>query len=466
MNASPSFLDALTPAVRAPVAEVARLTAAAGGRALLAGGCVRDALLGRPVQDADIEVYGLPAERLQTLLGRHFGLDLVGRAFAVIKLKGLPVDIALPRRESKQGAGHKGFLIESDPNLDFPTATARRDFTINAILADPVTNDVIDPWHGRQDLARGILRHVSAHFIEDPLRVLRAMQFLARFEFDAAPETVRLCATITPEGLPSERLFDEWRKLLLAGRRPSRGLRFLRECGWLRYYPELLALVDCPQDPEWHPEGDVWNHTLRCLDAFARRREGAPHDDLVVGLAVLCHDLGKPATTRRDDADGRWRSIGHDSAGEASTRAFLAHLTNQRDVIEPVVKLVLAHMRPQDLFRAQAGDAAIRRLARQVGRLDWLARVDAADRRGRSDDYDEAAPAADRWLIEQAVRLAVSDAAPKPILLGRHLMALGLPPGPRFGALLKACYEAQLEGAVKTVEDGLAFILKRISRPG
>lgn len=220
------------------VREVARLAKESGGRALLVGGCVRDALLGKPAKDFDIEVYGISPDALQGILARSFRLDLVGASFGVVKLHGHDIDVAIPRRETKLGLGHKAFSMEYDPSLSVAEAAARRDFTVNAIYRDPLTDEIVDPWNGRADLSARILRHVSDHFREDPLRVLRGMQFVARFGLRPAPETIAICREMTPEGLPSERLFEEWSKLLTKGVEISAGLEFLREVGWVKYYPE------------------------------------------------------------------------------------------------------------------------------------------------------------------------------------------------------------------------------------
>ena len=231
------------------VREIARIAKSLGGRALLVGGCVRDAMLGAETEDFDLEVYGVAPDRLKDALSGPFRLDLVGASFGVIKLHGHDIDVAIPRRETKLGLGHKAFGVEYDPALTVKEAAARRDFTINAIYRDPLTDEVIDPWGGCADLASRTLRHVSDHFREDPLRVLRGMQFVARFDLTPAPETVAVCRTMTPEGLPRERLFEEWAKLLTKGERISAGLEFLRAVGWTRYYPELNALIGCRQDP-------------------------------------------------------------------------------------------------------------------------------------------------------------------------------------------------------------------------
>ena len=439
--------------------DVARALKRAGGRALLVGGCVRDALLGREAKDIDMEVYGLDPETVATTLGQRYRIDSVGRAFGVFILKGLEIDIALPRRESKTGPKHTDFKVEGDPSMTPEEASRRRDFTINAISFDPLAKALLDPSGGLGDLEARRLRHCSGAFAEDPLRVLRGMQFIARFDLAADPETVRLCATLSPDALPPERLWEEWKKLLLKGRRISAGLSFLEEVGWLPYFPELEALVGCAQDPKWHPEGDVWTHTLHCLDAFAHARTGDTWEDLVVGLAVLCHDMGKPSTSYVD-ASGRIRSPRHDVEGVPVAKAFLERLTRQKRVFDEVLPLVEQHMRPLALHRDGAGDAAIRRLAARVHRVDRLVRVAHADKYGRPPIQPEGFPEGD-WLLQRAHALAIEDNAPRPILQGRHLIELGVRPGPHFGRLLDRCYEAQLEGSFTTLPEARRY-LKRL----
>lgn len=437
------------------VAEIARSVREAGGRALLVGGCVRDALLGRKPGDFDVECFGLDGERLMRVLGRKFELDLVGESFGVVKLKHLDIDVALPRRETKLGLGHRAFEMECDGSLTVEEASARRDFTVNAIYADPLSGEIIDPWNGREDLRRGVLRHVSEHFREDPLRVLRGMQFAARFALSPASETVEICRGMESEGLPCERLFGEWEKLLVKGERISAGLGFLRDTGWVRYYPELERLIGCEQDAEWHPEGDVWNHTLESLDAFAARRGDEPErENLIVGLAVLCHDFGKPDTTGFDPIRRRIRSLGHDEAGVGPTVSFLRRLTNEERILKEVPPLVRLHMRPFALWKGGCGDGAIRRLAAEVGRIDRLVRVEAADKGVKEGELPEFC----RWLLERAERLSIVDSAPEPILKGRHLIAKGMKPGPEFGKILGSAYEAQLDGKFFDLEGALAFL--------
>ncbi|MEM9227769.1 MAG: HD domain-containing protein, partial [Verrucomicrobiota bacterium] len=264
-----------------------------------------------------------------------------------------------------------------------------------------------------------------------------------------------LCGSIDGSDLPMERVGEEFFKLLTQGKQIGKGLRFLKEVGWLRYFPELEALIGCEQDPGWHPEGDVWVHTLHCLDAFARQRTSEHDEDLLVGLAVLCHDLGKPLTTYTDES-GRIRSPAHDVEGIVPAERFLRRLTDHQRLIEDVLILVETHMRPASLYKDQASDAAIRRLARHVGRIDRLVRVADADMAGRPPLPDDFAAGA--WLLERADTLAVKDAAPKPLVLGRHLIERGLEPGPRFRPLLDACYEAQLDGAFTNLDSALTYL--------
>ena len=431
------------------------------------GGAVRDLLRGSDaIKDIDIEVFGVAPEKLKALVGEAFEFDPCGVSFGVLKLKRLDIDIALPRRESKRGLGHKGFLIDSDPGLSVREAASRRDFTVNAIYCDPLDGTIEDPFGGVEDLQNLVLRHVSDKFSEDPLRVLRGMQFVARFGLRPAPETVALCRTIPMEDLPPERLFEEWSKLLLKGVQIGAGLEFLRATGWVSHFPELAALIGCPQDPKWHPEGDVWNHTLLCLDAFARRRTGDAHEDLVVGLAVLCHDFGKPATTRPQN--GHIRSLGHDEAGVASTLSFLRRLTREERLLREVPPLVKCHMQPFALWRAHAGDAAVRRLALKVVRIDRLLRVARADDEGRPPEKAGGTSGGEdlRWLADCAERLRVAAAAPKPILQGRHLIALGYKPSPRFGKWLDAVFEAQLDGAFTDLDGALAYFRDKVAGSG
>ena len=442
------------PTLAGALRKIEQLVRRAGGRTWLVGGSVRDLVLGQQPRDLDLEVTGVPPGQIHALLTEHFSVQFVGKAFAVFKLQGLPVDLSIPSRTLSDDTSLPGLLRQADPNMPIDEALARRDFTINAMAWDPDTLELRDPFNGRGDLDARILRHASNRFAEDPLRVLRGMQLAARLELTVAPETVALCQTLSQEGQPSERLWEEWKKLLLQGRKPSLGLQFLRHCGWLRFYPELASLEGCPQDPIWHPEGDVWIHTLHCLDWFAAERTGDEPDDLAVGLGVLCHDFGKPVTTKEEY--GHVSSRGHESEGTGPTQRFLERLTNQHSLIDEVVPLVLCHLRPRALHDANASDSAVRRLARQVQRIDRLVRVARADHAGRPPKQFDGFPAGE-WLLARARQLEVDRQTPSPIIMGRHLLELGIQPGPDMGRLIDDCYEAQLDGVFATLEEGLAY---------
>jgi len=448
------------PALAGPLRQIEQLIRRAGGRTWLVGGCLRDLVFGRQPRDLDLEIFGLPPGQVHTVLGEYFSVQFVGKAFGVFKLQGLPVDISIPSRMLTENASVPGQLRQADPDMDIDEALARRDFTMNAMAWDPDTLELRDPFNGRADLDAHVLRHVSERFAEDPLRVLRGMQLAARFELTAAPETVARCKTLTQDGQPSERLWEEWKKLILQGTKLSLGLQFLSDCGWLRFYPELATLQGCEQDPTWHPEGDVWIHTLHCLDWFAMERTGNQNDDLIVGLGVLCHDFGKPATTTTDF--GRITSRGHEPEGEAPTRRFLERLTNQEDLINEVIPLVLYHLRPRALYDVKASDSAVRRLARQVRRIDRLVRVARADHAGRPPKPFDGFPAGE-WLLERARKFDVEDQAPTPIVMGRHLLESGVQPGPDMGRLLDECYEAQLDGLFSTLDEGLTYAKSKLA---
>jgi tRNA nucleotidyltransferase (CCA-adding enzyme) len=441
--------------------RIAEAVRRAGGRALVVGGAVRDELLGMPSKDIDIEVYGLDPDHLaEVITGAGFQADLVGKSFGVLKLKGLAIDVSVPRREVKTAAGHKGFSVELDPSMSVEDAASRRDFTINAISRDPLTGELVDPWGGGRDLMHRLLRHVSSRFAEDPLRVLRGAQFIARFGLKPSTETVALCRSLTREceALSRERVFGELEKLILKGVFIGDGLRFLHEADWLRHFPELNALRGIPQDPKWHPEGDAFVHTCHCMDYFAKNRIGVPEEDRIVGLAVLCHDLGKATHTQlATEPGGRITSHGHEAASAPLAKVFLDRLTEEATLTSAVLPLVTEHMTPGALYkdRKTVGDSAIRRLAQRV-RIDRLIRVSAADQCGRPPLVADLAP--EEWLAEEANRLAVLAAKPKPLILGRHLLAEGMSPGKEFKGILDRCMQAQLDGQFLDESTGVEFL--------
>ena len=432
----------------------------AGGRALIVGGWVRDRLLGRPSKDLDIEIFGIPPERLIPMLSALGRVEPVGQSFPVYKLIRTgedAIDVGLPRRESKRGRGHKAFEVQGDPGMTLEDASRRRDFTINAISWDPLTDTYEDPFGGRSDLERRLLKAVDlTTFGDDSLRVLRAIQFAARFECTLDPETAALCRTIPLDDLPAERIRGEIEKLLLQAARPSLGWSLALELGvidWL--FPELHALVGCEQEPEWHPEGDVWIHTLLVVDRASEMNRDLGRPQLMtVMLGALCHDFGKPATTAF--VDGRIRSLDHEQAGVAPTHAFLdrlnVHTVDGYDVRAQVVSIVAQHLKPGAFFKAgNVSDGAFRRLAQKVD-LELLVRVARADCRGRTGSFDCSAM---DWFVERARALGVQHQPPPPLLLGRHVLALGVAPGPRVGEILRQIYELQLDGSIASVDEAI-----------
>lgn len=452
----------------APLFSALSALRSAGGRPRLVGGCVRDWLLGLAPKDFDVEVFDLDYETLGRVLAPFGPTDLVGRSFGVLKVRlaGVAYDFSLPRRESKTGAGHRGFAVAPEPGLDAAAAAARRDFTLNALAWDPADQRLIDPHGGERDLRARLLRHTSAAFAEDPLRVLRAMQLAARFDLTLAPETAALCREIRAAfaELPLERVWGEWDKWAVQSTKPSRGLAVLRESDWLAHFPEVAALDGLPQDPEWHPEGDVLTHTGHCLDALVQLpvwREGDANTRRHLMFGVLAHDFGKAGTTQYALRRGqmRWISPGHEAAGGPLADAFLARLGAPHDLVEHVRPLVLhhlAHHHGSTNFR----DTTVRRLARRIApaTLDELLAVMLADHLGRPPLVALESIRRIDQLREIAQRLALEHQAPRRIVLGRHLLSLGLQPGPHFGPALDAAFESQLDGAFADEAGGLAWM--------
>jgi tRNA nucleotidyltransferase (CCA-adding enzyme) len=430
------------------ILHIARRLSASGGRALLVGGYVRDRLLGLEPKDLDVEVFGLPLERVEAILGETGEVITIGRSFGVLRVKGLDVDFSLPRLDSKVGEGHKGFEVRTDPGLPYAEAARRRDLTINSMAFDPLTEEILDPHGGRRDLEARVLRAVDAtHFGEDPLRGVRVGQLAARFEMQPDAGLRALCRGLDLSELSGERILEEMRKLLLKGRVPSLGLRVFEDVGYLRYFPELAALVGVPQDPEWHPEGDVWVHTCMVVDQAAKLRDGGPDDEALM-FGALCHDLGKPSTTvvEREHV----RSPAHDVAGVPLARALLERWRAPNELMERVAGLVEHHLAPALFVKGDAGPHGYRRLARKLGAagvsLELLVRLARADHLGRTT---QEALAGDCSMLEKflarAHELLIVREAPRDVVLGRHLIARGMQPGPRFGEILARCRDVQDE---------------------
>ena len=425
---------------------------------LFVGGYVRDYFLGITSKDVDIEVYGLNYEQIARVLGEHFRISIVGQSFGVVKV-GTDIDVSIPRRESKTGIGHTAFHVETDSSLTPLEAFGRRDFTINAI-GMRLNGSLCDPYNGREDLNRKILRATTDAFREDPLRVLRGMQFAARFGFDTEPRTLELCRSLLPEfeTLAAERIWNEWYKWAEKGRFPSKGLLFLRDTGWIEKFPEITALIGCKQNPHWHSEGDAFAHTLITCDEaekIARITPLAENERVELMFAALCHDFGKPSTLINSEEYG-WISPKHAATSGPLTEAFLNRMKAPHHVIAHTVPLVLEHMTPLQIHPdAIPDDTMVRRLAVRLSptSIRMWGHLCHADRRG-CGGLKNGDGRLVHWL-DVAEKLAILDAPPPPLLLGRDLMSLGMKPGPEMGTLLKAAYEAQLDGILLNSDDAI-----------
>ena len=334
--------------------RIVRDLRAAGFTGLVVGGAVRDALLGIEPKDIDIEVYGISYDRLAELLSAYGRVDLVGKSFGVVNLTthdGESCHFSVPRRDSKIGLGHRDFLSTFDEHITMQEAASRRDFTINAMSFDPLTGAVTDFFGGQEDLKNRVLRATSPAFQEDPLRVLRGMQFTCRFDLTLDPETAAMCRSVANEfsTLPKERVAEEFMKWAVKSSRPGRIGAYLMETSWMTYFPELERIFGVPQDPEWHPEGDVGIHTMYVVDAAAAiaERDNLTDDERAALLfASLSHDFAKADTTELREKDGklRWTAYGHEQAAGPLARRFLERIGIKSAIVDQVVPLVENHL--------------------------------------------------------------------------------------------------------------------------
>lgn len=434
---------------------------AKGYRPVVVGGYLRDALLDIPSKDIDIEVFGAESlSQLESLLLPFGKVNSVGKSFGVVKLQleATEVDFSLPRLEKKVAEGHRGFSVTLDGALSFAEAASRRDFTINAMGYDLKERKLLDPFGGREDLETRRLDAVNPlTFVEDPLRLYRAVQFAARFELEATEELRLLARRMVREGmleeLPKERIFGEFKKLLLKSKKPSTGFAMMDDFGMLDYFPELKALQGVQQDPSSHPEGDVWTHTMRVLDEMTRLHTKEKKTNLRLSLAALCHDLGKAAVALNHDDE---------QAGMELTERFILRISDEKELLEGVLPLVRHHLKPVQFYEQKAGPAAIRRLACDVNiaeliilaQAHFLGRSTAEAGRGEFE--------AGRWLHERADALGVLHAPLPPLLKGRDLVRAGLAPSEAFGQILKRAYEAQLDGIITSREEALVWLKKEL----
>ncbi len=466
-------------------------------RAFIVGGYVRDLLLNQPPKDADVEIFGVEPERLQELLETLFPGQVhdVGRAFGILKVHlshGVEFDVAIPRTESKTAPGHKGFAVNTNPYLPQREAAQRRDFTVNAISLDPLTGELVDPWNGQEDLRAGLLRVVDPlTFVDDPLRVYRAVQFLARFTFTLESDSRALMERMVKEGhlteLSTERITDELIKLLLLAEQPSIGFELMRELGIIeRDYPELQSLIGTQQEPEWHPEGDVWIHTMLVVNQAAkiiRRAENAAltyEEQLQAVLGALCHDLGKPPTTFRTEKKGvmRWTSAGHQEAGEAPTIAFCGRLRFSESVVHAARMIALHHLRPSEYYikkeKGELTDAsyanAIRTLLKKIKPLNWRVMHASAEADFRGRGFPDADTRPDPYgalFAETIIREKLDEEALHPLVMGHELIELfQLEPGPYIGDLMRTIEHARDQGTIQTKDEALVLVGDLIKNRG
>ncbi len=448
-----------------------------GGRALVVGGAVRDAILGKSPKDIDFEVYGLNYDELNQILSKYGKADLVGQSFGVIKFvgkDGMDFDFSLPRLDSKAGVGHKDFNVEVRSDLTPEEAAARRDFTINAISYDPITHEIVDPYNGRQDLTNKILRHTSDAFAEDPLRVLRGMQFASRFGFDIAPETAELAQSIREEfqHLPKERIYEEFKKLVTKGIEPGKALDFLYTTGWSANFPEIHDLKDTPQDSEWHPEGSVDVHTAHVMNEAARiadRENLSPEQREVLIYAALAHDFAKPETTAVTNKKGKDRitSHGHEEKGGPKARAFLESIGAPKKVIDQVVPLVEYHLAHIHHSNTSKQDSFVKNLAEKIypSNLKMLSYLIEADHSGRPP-LEKKLPDEAKTMIEKANELGVFEDKAQDLLQGRDIMVYTKKGGPIIGQILKEHRKMILDHdpRMKNRETALEWLQNRMQR--
>ena len=442
--------------------RVARAVEEAGGRTFYVGGFVRDRLLGKENKDVDIEVHGISVQTLESILDGLGERIAMGESFGIMGLRHFELDIAMPRSERATGRGHRDFNVSVDPFLGTEQAARRRDFTINALMEDVLTGEVLDFFGGRDDLLHGRIRHVdAATFVEDPLRVLRAAQFAARFGFEVAAETRTLCSTMGLDALPGERIFGELQKALLKAQRPSVFFEELRHMGQLgTWFGEVEALVGVPQNPDHHPEGDVWIHTMQVVDRTAALRAQAQYP-LELLVAALCHDLGKACTTQ--EVKGAIHAYGHEMEGLPLARRLIERLTRERKLVSYALNMVKLHMRPNMLVAVGARAKSYMRTFDASVCPEDLLLLARADHEGRvsadgliaSDDYAPIEEKLRQMLAEYHRRMAL------PYATGEDLIAMGFVPGPAFGDALAMAHKLRLAGRSKSEQIASAAAVLR-----
>ena len=420
----------------------------AGSQALLVGGCVRDLLLGRAPKDFDVATDARPEQ----VLALFPGALKVGAQFGVVLVKSgeAQVEVATFRSDHSYSDGRRPGRVEfeSDPRQD----ALRRDFTFNAMFLDPRSGEVLDFTGGRRDLEDGILRAIGnpeERFAEDHLRMLRAVRFAARFQFRIEPETAAAIARLADRILTvaPERVRDELVRILTEGG-ARRGMEMLESLGLLqRLLPEVAAMRGVAQPPEFHPEGDVWTHTLLMLEAM---RNPSP----TLALGVLLHDVAKPPTFRIAD---RIRFDGHAELGARMAEQILGRLRFSGEEIARVEALVRHHLRFKDAPAMK--ESTLKRFLRMEHFDEHLElhRLDCLSSHRRLENYE--------YVREKLRALPAEVLRPQRLITGDDLISLGYPPGPQFSAMLAAVEDAQLEGRIGTREQALQLVEREFNRP-
>lgn len=438
--------------------KIAYMVGEKGGRAFYVGGFVRDKILGIDNKDVDMEVHGIKPEELLDILTEVGEPLSYGRSFGIYSLRGHDIDVAMPRRERAIGKRHRDFEVLVDPFIGTEAAARRRDFTINAIMEDVLTGELVDHFGGMQDLKKGIIRHIDTEtFVEDPLRVFRGAQFASRFGFSVADETLELCRGMDLSSLSRERVEDELKKALLKGKNPSIFFEVLRRAGGLdAWFPELKALIGLEQDPKFHPEGDVWTHTMVVLDRAAAYRSvaGKPYAFM---LLALTHDFGKALTTEK--INGRIHSYDHEIKGLTLIEEFLRRITNEKDVISYVLNMVPLHMKPNV---AAASKSAVKVTNRMFDRAEapvdliYFAMSDKPVMSGDNPFTGDPDFLFERYKIYK-------ETLAKPYVTGRDLVEAGLEPGEYFSEVLAYAHKLRLAGIEKedALKQTLAYARKK-----
>lgn len=435
------------------------------GHAYLVGGVVRDLLLNIPTKDIDIEVHHVSLDQLASTLKKFGFVNYIGKAFGILKLNNTHIDWALPRRES----GGRKPDVTVVPDLSLKEAFARRDLTINAMGIDLKTLELIDPFDGIHDIERKILRATdSKKFQEDPLRFYRVMQFTSRFSMEPDEELNTLCRQMDISTVSVERIEMEFEKMCLKSTMPSRGIRWIKNIGRLyQILPELAKTVGVMQNPEFHPEGDVFEHSMQAFDAATDYSYENDEQKLTIQLAALCHDLGKPYTTQI--RKGRITSYGHDTVGKAYACSMLKRITTKKYLISIIARLVRYHMAPSLLVRQHAKLEAFKRLAKKLAPITTmreLGLLSLADRRGRNGKSHIPLPPKDEQVAEffKIVESAdILDTPEKPLILGRDLLEF-IPAGPKLGKAVDYAYELQIDKDIRDKDELLDKVIKKFAK--